>query len=197
MGMRGPRGLSEVLRSESDISQLARVHIQPSGINGLEILPSGPRPTDPAELLSGPRLSQLLAWAETVYDLILIDSPPTLATTDTAIIGRLVDGVILVVQPVKNRRRLVTRVVERLGLMKIPLLGLVVNRTGSGADEGYYGYHSYGYGAGYGYGAEYSQDQGTAENANQKECVSFANERGHDADDEEERPALIVPRRVA
>ena len=57
---------------------------------------------DPAELLGGPRFSQLLAWAETVYDLILIDSPPTLATTDTAIIGRLVDGVIVVVQPART-----------------------------------------------------------------------------------------------
>jgi len=198
MGMRGPRGLSEVLRSESDLAQVAPVHIQPSGINGLEILPSGPRPTDPAELLASPRFSQLLAWAETVYDLILIDSPPTLATTDTAIIGRLVDGVILVVQPVKNRRRLVTRVVERLGLMKIPLLGLVVNRTGSDADESYYGYHSYGYGCEYGYGEEYGHDQETApEDANQEECPTFTTEFGRDADDEEEPPALIVPRRVA
>ncbi len=168
MNMRGPRGLSEVLRSEVDISQLAPAHIQASGVAGLDILPSGPRPQDPAELLAGPRFSQLLAWAETVYDLILIDSPPTLATTDTAIIGRLVDGVIVVVQPVKNRRRLVTRVVERLGLMKIPLLGLVVNRTGSEAEHSYYGYHSYGYGYGYeyGYGEGYGHEQSpTPENA--------------------------------
>ena len=148
MEMRGLLGLSEVLRSEGDIAPVAERHIQPSGIKGLDILPSGPRPTDPAELLSSPRLSQLLAWAETVYDLILIDSPRTLATTDTAIIGRLVDGVILVVQPAKNHRRLVTRVVERLDLMKIPVLGLVVNRTGSDSEHGYYGYHSYGYGMG-------------------------------------------------
>ena len=131
MNMRGPRGLSEVLRSEEDVAQMAAAHIRPSGVKGLDILPSGPRPTDPAELLGSPRFSQLLAWAETAYDLILVDSPPTLATTDTAIIGRLVDGVILVVQPAKNRRRLVTQVVDRLGLMKIPLLGLVVNRSGS------------------------------------------------------------------
>ena len=103
MNMRGPQGLSEVLRSEGDIGQMAAAaHPSPSGIDGLDILPSGPRPSDPAELLGSPRFSQLLAWAETVYDLILIDSPPTLATTDTAIIGRLVDGVILVVQPAQE-----------------------------------------------------------------------------------------------
>jgi capsular exopolysaccharide synthesis family protein len=198
MGMRGPRGLSEVLRSEIDVSQLAPAHIQASGVNGLDILPSGPRPQDPAELLGGPRFSQLLAWAETIYDLILIDSPPTLATTDTAIIGRLVDGVILVVQPVKNRRRLVTRVVERLELMKIPILGLVVNRTGSNAERGYYGYHNYGYGYGYGYGEEYgNEEKATPENAGREACVAFADGTGHDTEKEEEPPALIVPRRVA
>ncbi len=160
MNMRGPHGLSEVLRSDGDLGQLAKLHIRASGIEGLDILPSGPRPTDPAELLGSPRFSQLLAWAETLYDLILVDSPPILATTDTALIGRLVDGVILVVQPTKNRRRLVTRVVERLDLMKIPVLGLVINRTGSEDDQGYYGYHNYGYGYGYGYGSggEYGQE---------------------------------------
>lgn len=205
MNMRGPRGLSEVLRSGDDISQIAPMHIQPSGVKGLEILPSGSRPTDPAELLGNPQFSQLLAWAETVYDLILIDSPPSLATTDTMIIGRLVDGVILVVQPAKNRRRLVTRVVERLGLMKISVLGVVVNRTGSDDEHGYYGYHSYGYGYGYEYGygdgkdEKYGHDEtaATMDDETAGERLPFAEETDFDADEEEKRRALVVPRRVA
>jgi capsular exopolysaccharide synthesis family protein len=198
MNMRGPRGLSEVLRSESDVSQLAPLHIKASGVEGLDILPSGPRPQDPAELLSGPRFSQLLAWAETVYDMILVDSPPTLATTDTAIIGRLIDGVVVVVQPVKNRRRLVTRVVERLELMKIPILGVVVNRTGTDAEQSYYGYHNYGYGYGYGYGEEYGHEQGSKpETAGHEASATVAHRFDRDAEDGEEPPALIVPRRVA
>ena len=205
MGMRGPHGLSEVLRSDGDIGQMAAMHVRSSGMAGLDVLPSGPRPSDPAELLSGPRLSQLLAWAETVYDLILVDSPPTLATTDTAIIGRLVDGVILVVQPAKNRRRLVTRVVERLDLMKITVLGLVVNRTGSEEDHGYYGYHSYGYGYGSGYGEGYGEDSDDGHDnppaarrgeASQP-CVPFARGDEQDSDWEEESQKPSVPRRVA
>ena len=203
MDMRGPHGLSEVLRSDLDIAQMAAVHVRSSGMAGLDVLPSGPRPSDPAELLSSLRLSQLLAWAETVYDLILIDSPPTLATTDTAIIGRLVDGVILVVQPVKNRRRLVTRVVERLNLMKIAVLGLVVNRTGSEDDHDYYGYHSYGYGYGsgyeYGYG-ENADDNNRGESptahdgAADQGCVPFAKGGGQDLDGEGgSREPLIPP----
>ena len=195
MDMRGPQGLSEVLRSDDDIGQMAAAHVRSSGMAGLDVLPSGPRPSDPAELLSGPRLSQLLAWAETVYDVILIDSPPTLATTDTAIIGRLVDGVILVVQPTKNRRRLVTRVVERLDLMKISVLGLVVNRTGSEEDHNYYGYHSYGYGYGSGYGEGYGENND--DDAANQPCVPFANEDGQNADGEDESQQESIPRRVA
>ncbi len=196
MEMRGPRGLSEVLRAETDIVEMAPLHVRPSGIKGLDIMPSGSRPTDPAELLGSPRLEQLLAWAESVYDLILIDSPPILATTDTAIVGRLIDGVILVVQPAKNRRRLVMRVTERLGLMKIPLLGMVVNRTGSGEEEGYYGYHSYGYGYEYnastGYGHEADIDAAEAPDA--EECVPFEEKAEPDVD---AARAMVVPRRVA
>jgi polysaccharide biosynthesis transport protein len=201
MSMRGVHGLSEILRSEAEIGELVKIHLRPSGMEGLDIIPSGPRPTDPAELLGSPRFSQLLAWAEASYDQILIDSPPTLATTDTAIIGRMVDGVILVVQPAKNRRRLVTRVVERLGLMKIPVLGLVVNRTGSDEENGYYGYHEYGYGYGYGYGetAAYGHEEPAADSdeATGEASVPFRGRELQDAGDEEEPQSLVVPRRVA
>jgi capsular exopolysaccharide synthesis family protein len=205
MDMRGPRGLSEVLRSEVDVAQTAPLNIQPSGVQGLDILPSGPRPSDPAELLGSTRLSQLLAWAETVYDMILIDSPPTMATTDTAIIGRLVDGIILVVQPAKNRRRVVTRTVERLELMKLPILGLVVNRADAAEDSGYYGYHQYGYGYGYGYSYGYGSEEdgrdeqppGTAESETEEECVPFADGTDRNSDVDEEPRDLLVPRRVA
>jgi capsular exopolysaccharide synthesis family protein len=166
MDLRGMQGLSEILRSDGDIAELAAIHVQASGLKGLDILPSGPRPTNPHELLAGTRFSQFLAWAAGVYDQILIDSPPALATSDTAIIGRLVDGVILVVQPAKNRRRLVTRMVESLSMLKIPILGLVINRVGSDRDQGYYSYHSgygYGYGHGYGYGYGYGSGYGAHE----------------------------------
>jgi len=158
MGMRGIEGLSTVIRATGDVVEIAKENIRFSGVERLDVLPSGPRPTNPAELLGNPRFSELLAWAETVYDQVLIDSPPTLATSDTAVIGRQVDGVVMVVQPDKNRRRLVTRAVESLLGLKIPLLGVVVNRVGSDNDSGYYGY-SNGYGYGYGYTPDYGADE--------------------------------------
>ncbi len=147
LGMRGVDGLSSVIRGQEDVVEMAATHIRPSGIAGLDVLPAGPRPTNPAELLASVRFSELLAWAETVYDQILIDSPPALAASDAALIGRMVDGVVLVVQPAKNRRRMVMRAAEGLSILKIPLLGAVVNRVGAEHEGDYYGY-----GGGYGYG---------------------------------------------
>ena len=128
-----------------------------SGIEGLDVLPCGPRPSDPAELLSRERFHDLLSWAETLYDQILVDSPPALAATDAAIIGRLTDGVIVVVQPQKNHRRRVLRAVEGLGAMGVNLMGVVVNAVASDEGTNYHGYgadYGYGYGYGYAYGNE-------------------------------------------
>lgn len=105
--------------------------------------------------LASERFSELLEWAETEYDQILIDAPPVLAVADPAIIGRLTDATILVINPEKNRRRVLFRVMESLRSMKVPLLGVVVNNVTADGMAGYnsYGY-GYGYGTGYGYGAE-------------------------------------------
>lgn len=145
LGLRGSEGLSTILRGEDDVARLAAAYIQASGVQGLDLLPAGLRTSNPAELLATARFAELLAWAEGIYDQILIDSPPALATSDTAVIGRLVDGVLLVVQPDKNHRRTLTRTVESLSLMKIAVLGVVINRVESG--KAYY----YGYGYNYGY----------------------------------------------
>jgi capsular exopolysaccharide synthesis family protein len=150
LGFKSTGGLSTIIRSTGEVAEIAASNIRASGIEGLDVLPSGPRPSNPAELLSSPRFADLLGWAETVYDRVLVDSPPALAASDTAIIGRLVDGVILVVQPDKNRRRLVIRAAESLSGLKIRLLGVVINRVGSQKDGGYYGYggaYDYDYGA--------------------------------------------------
>lgn len=156
MGLKGQGGLSDVLVSSAELSETVGRFVRPSGLPGLDVLPAGPRRPNPSELLSSPRMADLLAWAETVYDQILIDSPPALVASDTSIVGRMVDGVVLVVQPKKNRRRLVMRAAEALTGVDIKLLGIVVNRISSETNDEIYGYgSSYGYaGYGYGYGKE-------------------------------------------
>ena len=144
--MRGVRGLSEVLRGEEEISVVAPKNIRRSVIKGLDVLAAGPRSLNPSELLAGPRLSQLLSWAMGVYDYVFIDSTPALITSDPAIIAHVIDGVLILVRPSKNRRRLISHIIERFDLLKIPVLGLVVNADGLDKEVGYqYGdYNDYG-----------------------------------------------------
>jgi capsular exopolysaccharide synthesis family protein len=160
--MRSFGGLSDVLRSEASLAEACQQRIRSAGIENLEIMPCGPKPPDPAELLSSSRFADLLAWAETQYEQVLVDCPPVMAATDAAVVGRVVDGMLLVVQPDKNHRRLVLRAVESLLSVQAHLRGIVANRVGDDKSGGYYGYgNGYGYGYGYGYGDGYGQEQET------------------------------------
>ena len=190
MQMRQFEGLSSILRTDTPIGDAATALIRTSGIDKLDVLPCGVRPTNPAELLAGGRLTELIDWAATVYDQILIDSPPALATSDAAVIGRRGDGVVMVVQPGKNRRRAVIRAVDGLLSLKIPLLGLVLNRVGSDSDHGYYGYGT-GYDYNYGYGAGYGHEEDDAQSAG--ESRSEDDDSTHD-DDLLPSPATPRPR---
>ncbi len=149
--LRAAGGVSEILRGDEDIATMCDQRVLLTGIDNLDILPCGPKPSNPAELLSGSRLSDLLAWAESFYDQVLIDCPPILAASDAAIVGRLVDSLLLVMQPEKNHRRLVLRAVNGLASIGVQIRGIVANRINGEKNASYYGYGGYGYGYGYGY----------------------------------------------
>jgi succinoglycan biosynthesis transport protein ExoP len=202
LNMRGTNGLSEILRLEGKVEQLAAAHIRPSGVKGLDVLPAGPRPINPAELLAGPRFSQLLSWAGTVYDMILIDTTPALITADPVIISQVVDGVVMVVQPSKNRRRQVTRMVERYSLLKLPVLGLILNTAGSTDEDSYYGYHYHDYYSNdYGYYGEDDLEDARQSTADQvpdgEKHAQLKYRSPREYQEEKEYSALNIPRRVA
>jgi len=144
LDLRGQQGLSTILRSELPLDTATTGNVLPTQLDTLDVIPSGPRPVNPAELLHGTRFSELLAWAESVYDQILIDAPPALAVTDAAIISRQVDGALLVVRPDKNRRRMVVRASESLAGVGAIVMGAVINHVTTKTGEDYYGY-GYGY----------------------------------------------------
>jgi succinoglycan biosynthesis transport protein ExoP len=150
MQLKGRPGVADVLLSDRPAGEVAPQLTHSTGLTGLDVLPAGPRQPNPAELLGGPRLSELLAWAESCYDQVLVDCPPVLAVSDAQVVGRLVDGVILVVQPEKNHRRLVVRACESLKATGSTVLGVVANGLSASAGAGY----GYGYGYEYGYGHE-------------------------------------------
>ncbi|MCA9053307.1 MAG: polysaccharide biosynthesis tyrosine autokinase [Planctomycetaceae bacterium] len=141
LGLRGDLGLSEVLRHEVEWEHA----VQPSRIDGLNVITSGQCPSNPAELLSLAGLSQLLRHARTDYDYILVDSPPILAVSDPCIISPHVDGMLLVVRMRKNKRAAITRTREMLETHGVPVYGVLandidleVNGYGSGTYSEYY-----------------------------------------------------------
>lgn len=165
VNLRGQSGLSAILRDSAPIIDSLRKNLVSGFLQNLDVIPSGPRPVNPMELLASDRFADLLAWAETVYDQIIVDSPPVLAVSDSAIIGRLVDGVVLTVRPEKNRRRLVVRAVESFPPLGVNILGLVVNNVDAEKNQDYYGY---GYGYSYDYGHEGNVDSASEEHERQR-----------------------------
>ncbi len=155
--VRGCEGLAEILRSDESIALMAPARLQPTGVDGLDILPCGTRPPNPSELLSESRLAEIVAWAETRYDQIFIDCPPILAVSDAAMVARHTDGMLLVVRPDKNHRRRVIQSAEALASLDVNLLGVVANRVDNKKNGGYYDY-AYGYGGEYHYVENEEQD---------------------------------------
>ena len=178
--MRGSRGLSDLLRGDRDVTSLCGELVQPTQIPNLSILTCGPRPLDPVELLCGSRMVDLITWAQTHYDQVLVDCPPIMAASDAVIVGNLVEGMVLVVQPEKNHRRLVLRSTENLIGMGVDLIGIVANRIGDVNGNGYCGY-------GYGY-ADDESEEGALDTNNESGNVS------HSASDSD---GWIKPRRAA
>lgn len=160
LGMRGRKGLSAVIRSADDLETAVRDNLFHTPLENLDVLPAGARPSNPAELLGSQRFSELLAWAESVYDQVFVDSPPILVASDAAVIGRLTGAVLLVLQPAKTTRRMLLRTVESFNLLRIPVVGVVLNRIDS-REAGYYGYEYYGYS----YEGHYSHDSDGSEEA--------------------------------
>jgi non-specific protein-tyrosine kinase len=94
-------GLSNALLDETLILNPPLVE---TGVAGLRLLPAGPRPPNPAELLGSPRMAQLIESLKQKAEIVLFDAPPVVLVTDAAILGARTDGVLLVLQAGKTKR---------------------------------------------------------------------------------------------
>ncbi|HBN75913.1 MAG TPA: hypothetical protein DD473_08855 [Planctomycetaceae bacterium] len=166
--LKGQAGLSTILRDTATIEESASKYITKTRLENLDVISAGPRPSNPVELLTSERFEELIGWAEGVYDQILIDAPPSLAVTDPAIIGRLVDGIILTVRPDRNKRRMILRAAESVTSLGGTLLGVVVNGLSDSRGE-------YGYGYGYGYGEGYGEGHDDPTNEVEEEAIPISN----------------------
>jgi capsular exopolysaccharide synthesis family protein len=147
-------GLTSVLLDEQTLEEAI---LPVPGIDRLSLLPAGPVPPNPAELLGSPRARDIFIRLRDQYDLVLIDSPPVLPVTDAAILSRYADATVMLAAAGKTRRADLHRAVEKLGQGGTTILGTVLNKTTRQTGQ-YYGY-SYTYQA-YGAGAHVAAQAG-------------------------------------
>lgn len=130
-------GLTTALLGQKSVESTVRETTVP----GLYVLPSGPIPPNPAELLGSQRMTNLLAELEANFDMVLVDTPPILAVTDAAVLAPKVGGVVLVVRSGKVDRRQALRAKEALAAVKANVLGAVLGAVEGDGEDGYYYYY--------------------------------------------------------
>jgi capsular exopolysaccharide synthesis family protein len=138
-------GLTTAILGEDSVDNLIR---PTPGIENLWLLPSGPTPPNPAELLNGARSQQIFAQLRDRFDLVLIDSPPILPVTDAAVLSKDADATLLVVAAFRTRSGDLLRASEKLAQVNARVVGVVLNEA-TRQSAGYY--TGYGYGTAQGY----------------------------------------------
>jgi polysaccharide biosynthesis transport protein len=123
--VRNSKGLSGYLTGQYPLKEA----IQKTSIENIWVLPSGPLPPNPAELLNSKRMKDMLEEVRQVFDIILLDSPPILAVVDPVITAALVDVTILVVQSGKIARNAFLKAVEELRRARAKIIGVLFNQT--------------------------------------------------------------------
>jgi receptor protein-tyrosine kinase len=134
-------GLASVLGRGGDVNgSLVRLKEPP-----LTVLPCGPHPEHPAELLESSAMKRLLAVLKTQFDIVIIDAPPVLPVADPGILAGQADGVLLVVRAGKTQRKTVAQAHALLKQMKANVLGSVLTHVEYYLPGYYRYYHQYRY----------------------------------------------------
>ncbi|HEX8580070.1 MAG TPA: polysaccharide biosynthesis tyrosine autokinase [Allosphingosinicella sp.] len=131
-------GISKLLTNTEALSG----HVLDTQFENLSLLPCGPLPPNPAELLASPRLKGLIAEALSHYDIVIVDGPPVLGLADAPLLAATCEATLLVVETGKTRTRAALDAVNRLKAAGGNLVGAVLTK---------FRQQSHGYGYGYGY----------------------------------------------
>lgn len=132
-GITSATGLTSVLSGETE---LWNALIQP-GIANLRILPSGPVPDNPTELLGSDAMGKLLAELRDVADFVLVDAAPTLPVADSMTLAPLTDAVLLIADASRTSRKTIQRAMDQLAQVDAQILGAVLNKFDPRQTPGY------------------------------------------------------------
>jgi capsular exopolysaccharide synthesis family protein len=122
-------GLTDILmgRYGNSIDEVEQQVLRKTEVDRLMVLPPGDATSNPTELLGSRRMQELVLKLQERFTFVLIDSPPVVAVTDASVIGKMVEGTLLVVQAGQTRREVINRALSLLGAARNRVLGCVLN----------------------------------------------------------------------
>lgn len=141
-GKNNSKGLSSVLTAQDSLQNV----IVASDHANLHVMPSGPIPASPTELLGSPKMAAILEQMTEAFDLVVIDSSPVLGLADSPVLAALADGVVLVIEAGRAHQRVTKSALRRLRAMSPVILGAVMTKFDpSKSANGYSAYYGYDY----------------------------------------------------
>jgi tyrosine-protein kinase Etk/Wzc len=145
-GLTRGHGLSELISGSQTLDQVLHKAVSP----GLDFISTGPMPPNPAELLMSPVTAQLMKLLASQYDIVLIDTPPVLAVSDTQVLAPMAGTVFMVARAEISTLAELQESSKRLARSGVAVRGVIFNDLNLSKRR-------YGYGYGYGYGYKYSR----------------------------------------
>lgn len=137
-GMVNPIGLTNYL-TEREIS-INDIFYKTS-IENLYVIPSGPIPPNPSELIGSKKMNNLIEALAEAFDLVIYDAPPLLSVTDAQILSTKTDGVIITVRANKTDKEAVKQAVRMIEHVNGKIIGTILNDVDN-SENGYYGYYN-------------------------------------------------------
>ncbi|GAM58797.1 tyrosine-protein kinase [Vibrio ishigakensis] len=135
-------GLSDYLVNDNEINEV----INSGQVENLDFIAKGKTPPNPSELLMHKRFTELCEWASENYDIVIIDTPPVLAVTDAAIVGRQAGTTLMITRFAKTAPKEIEVSIDRLEQAGIETKGVILNAVEKTASSYYtYGYYNYSY----------------------------------------------------
>ena len=134
-------GLSGLLTREGSLMN----NVLQAGLENLYLLPSGVLPPNPPELFSGPRMESLLEEAKLHFDIVIVDSPPVMGFADAPLLASVCEGLVVVIQSGKIKRKAAERTLSRLRESRGRIIGVILSHFNAKVN-GYYDNYYYDYG---------------------------------------------------
>ncbi len=169
-GLVNVKGLTNILVEGLEYDDITNV----TEVENLEIITSGPKPPNPAELLGSQRMKEFLDKVREDYDMVIIDAPPILPVTDAAVLSQYVDGVVLVAGYGLTTFDAAVQAKASLQKVNARILGVVLNGVPAGKQGGYYYYYYY-YDE---YGRKHRHKKSTGEKPLSRDRISVSKSEG-------------------